>query len=328
MERKAISLLSGGLDSVLATKMIIEQGIEVVGLHFSSPFTSRRERASGFQALRAARELGIRTILMEKGEEYIEVVRHPRYGYGKNMNPCIDCRVFMLKMAAKMMAEEAASFVITGEVLGQRPMSQRRDTINLIEKQSGLAGLIVRPLSAAHFPPSIPEREGIVKREALLDIAGRSRAVQYNLVAEYKLKEFGSPGGGCLLTDQFFSKRLKDLFLKDPDFTMKDVELLRIGRHFRLDDTSKLILGRDKGENEMLYELWSVPYILLSPSGFKGPLGIFKGRLTDENLRIAANLIAHYAKANSSAIYLEINNGSLERHVAEIYYIDPNRFII
>jgi len=182
MNKMAFSLISGGLDSAVATKLILDQGIDVVGLTFTSPFSSKKERFEGLQAIRTAKELGIRLILKEKGLDYIDVIRHPNHGYGKHMNPCIDCRIFMLRNTKEIMTSEDASFVITGEVLGQRPMSQRRPTIDLIERESGLASLILRPLSAKHFAPSKPELEGIVDRGLLLDIAGRGRTAQFNLV--------------------------------------------------------------------------------------------------------------------------------------------------
>lgn len=311
-------MISGGLDSALATKLILDQGIEVVGLHFTSPFSSRRERAEGLQALRTAEELGIRLILQEKGPDYIDMLRHPKHGYGKNMNPCIDCRIFMLKKTGDILAVENASFVVTGEVLGQRPMSQRRFTIDLIEKESGLQSLIVRPLSAKHFSPSRPEMEGILDRQKLLDISGRSRMVQYDLMARYKLKAFGSPGGGCLLTDGCYSNRLRDLLAHDRAFTMGDITLLSTGRHFRLRADTKLIIGRNKGENERLRSLWTQPYVLLFPIGFQGPIGILKGRLDPETIHIAGNIIADYGKNQGSTVTIESYNGSVARHEVEI----------
>ncbi|MCX5817908.1 MAG: 7-cyano-7-deazaguanine synthase [Proteobacteria bacterium] len=316
MNKKAISLLSGGLDSTLATKLIIDQGIEVVALHFTSPFSSKREKEGGLQAERTAQELGIRLILMYKGPEYLDVVKAPEHGYGKNMNPCIDCRIFMLKKTKEVMASEGASFVITGEVLGQRPMSQRRDTINIIEKKSGLTGLIVRPLSAMHFSPSIPETENTIDRSKLLDIVGRSREMQYRLVERFNLKEYGCPGGGCLLTDPIFSHKLRDLFLHDKVFTMQDIELLSVGRHFRLGAETKLIIGRDKNENEKLESQRQSPYVLCYPVGFKGPFGLLKGILNDETIGIAANIIGHYGKNESPTIAIELHNGQIEKRIA------------
>ena len=317
MNRKAISLLSGGLDSTLATKLIVDQGIEVVALHFTSPFSSKKEKERGLQAERTARELGVRLILMHKGPEYLDVVIAPKHGYGKNMNPCIDCRIFMLRKTKEVMAGECAGFVITGEVLGQRPMSQRRDTINIIEKESGLKGLIVRPLSAMHFSPSIPETEGTIDRSKLLDIAGRSREMQYRLADQLSLKEYGCPGGGCLLTDPIFSNKLRDLLLYDKAFTMQDIELLSIGRHFRLGAETKLIIGRDEGENEKLESRRQSPYVLFCPVGFKGPFGLLKGKLNDEAIGIAANIIGHYGKNKSLTIDIELNNGQTEKRIAD-----------
>jgi tRNA-uridine 2-sulfurtransferase len=311
---KAISLISGGLDSALSTKLVLEQGVDVVGLHFTSPFSSRRDREMGLQAAATAEELGIRLMVREKGADYLHVLRQPKYGYGKNMNPCIDCRIFMLRKTGEIMAEERADFVITGEVLGQRPMSQMRNTLRLIEKESGLESLILRPLSAKHFVPTKPEREGIVDRERLLGIAGRSRAVQYELAAKYNLTAFGCPGGGCLLTDPIFSNRLRDLFAHETSFTALDVELLNTGRHFRIDRDTKLVLGRNQGENERLRSLWYAPYVLLQPVGFSGPAGIFKGSSSGERLTLAASIMAYYGKQRGTEICLEVNNGSSTRH--------------
>ena len=325
MYKRAIVLLSGGLDSVLSAKIIIEQKIEVIALHFTSPFSSKKEKEKGLQAERAARELGIRLITIYKGRDYIDVVKSPKHGYGKNMNPCIDCRIFMLKKARDIMVEEHAGFVVTGEVLGQRPMSQRKDTIHIIEKESGLAGLIVRPLSAKHFFPSVPENEGIIDRSRLLDISGRSRHLQYRLAEEFNIKEYGCPGGGCLLTDSMFSHKLKDLFFHNSNYSMQDIELLSIGRHFRLSKDTKLIIGRNETENERLLAKGETPYVLICPSGFKGPTGIIKGTLNDENFSIAASIIGYYAKHHSPEVALELNNGrTKETRVAKTVAIDVN----
>ena len=326
MKKKAISLISGGLDSSIATKLILDQGIDVVGLHFTSSFASRRERLGGLQAIKTAEELGIRIILKEKGPEYIDVIRNPKHGYGKNMNPCIDCRIFMLRKTTEVMAEEDASFVITGEVLGQRPMSQRRPTIELIEKESGLESLILRPLSAKHFPLSRPESEGIVDRAQLLDITGRGRTSQFELVERYQLKAFGDPGGGCLLTEAMYSNRLRDLFAHDKNFTMFDIDLLNTGRHFRINADTKLILGRNKGEKEKLHAMWVLPYILVYAIGFPGPLGILKGNLGKEVMTVVANILSYYGKNKEPIITIETNNGAISRYEEDLINQDPEQY--
>jgi tRNA U34 2-thiouridine synthase MnmA/TrmU len=328
MNKKAISLLSGGLDSVLSTRVIMEQGIEVIALHFTSPFSSKREKERGLQAVRAVSELGISLILKHKGSEFIDIVRSPKHGYGKNINPCIDCRIFMLQKTKEIMAEEQAGFVVTGEVLGQRPMSQRRDTIRIIEKASGLEGLIVRPLSAMHFSPSIPEQEGVLDRNKLLDFAGRSRTPQYRLAEKYNLTEFGSPGGGCLLTDPIFTKKLKDLFEYDKTFGMKDLELLSIGRHFRLRADTKLVVGRNEIENDKLISLREAPYISFQPIGFRGPVAILKGVFDDRIINTVGNIIGYYAKNESAIILIESNNGTTNSHAVENRNITPEGLLI
>ncbi|MDR2018672.1 MAG: tRNA 4-thiouridine(8) synthase ThiI [Syntrophobacterales bacterium] len=317
MNRKAISLISGGLDSILATKLVMEQGVEVVGFHFTSPFSSRKDKEGGARAIKTASELGIDLITRHKENDYLEVLKNPKHGYGKNMNPCIDCRIYMLKITTTLMEETGASFVVTGEVLGQRPMSQRRETIRLIEKESGLEGLIVRPLSAMRFTPTIPELEGLLDRDKLLGITGRSRNTQYNLARKYNLQEFSKPGGGCLLTDPIFSVKLKELFREEKDFTLRDIDLLSIGRHFRLMEGTKLIVGRDKEENEKLRNLCSSPYIFFSPVDFRGPEAILKGPLNDEIIKMVGNIIAFYGKNTSPAFSVQSDNGTIETHIVE-----------
>ncbi len=312
MNRKAVSLLSGGLDSVLATRLVKDQGIEVIALHFTSPFcncTAKADKGCGFQAVRSASELGVQVAVKAKGLDYLRLVQSPPHGYGRNMNPCIDCRIFMLKAARTFMDEIGASFLITGEVLGQRPMSQRRDAMALIERESGLAGLILRPLSAQHFSPTLPEQEGIVDRQKLLDFTGRSRKGQYKLAKEYDLKEFGCPAGGCLLTDSIFAGRLRDLFQFNPDCTMYDAALLKTGRHFRLSEETKLIVGRDKAENDQIRSLSLAGHILITPVSFKGPSALVVGPANDEAIRTSANVIASYSKECAFPVTVTVTPG-------------------
>ncbi|MGD0231855.1 MAG: hypothetical protein ABSC19_16125 [Syntrophorhabdales bacterium] len=326
MKRKAVSLLSGGLDSVLATRLIMDQDIEVLALHFTSPFCNCTQKKAGngcgMQAARSAEELGVTVTVKTKGIDYLRMVQSPPHGYGRNMNPCIDCRIFMLRTARSFMEEVDAGFVITGEVLGQRPMSQRRDTISLIERESDLAGLIVRPLSAHHFPPTIPEQEGVIDRGRLLSLSGRSRKGQYGLAQDYGLTEFGCPAGGCLLTDSLFAGRLRDLFLFNPDCTMYDAALLKTGRHFRLSPSTKLIVGRNKEENDRLRGLAQAGHLFLLPVSFTGPSGLLVGPADGDTIGISANIMASYAKNCVFPVTVASGSAGSERHVVDRLPID------
>jgi len=246
---RAISLISGGLDSILATWLILQQNIDVIGITFSTPFFNL-ERAK-----RACEFLNIPLHIVDITEEYMDILKNPRFGYGKNMNPCIDCHAFMVKKAKELLKEFNAEFIITGEVLGERPMSQNKQSLKLVEKYSGTEDILLRPLSAKLLPPTKPEREGLVDREKLLDIKGRSRKVQLELAKKIGLKEIPTPAGGCLLTEPNFSRRLKDLLEHIKNMNRRDLELLKIGRHFRLDNNTKVIVGRNKEENEELMYL-------------------------------------------------------------------------
>lgn len=327
MNRKAISLLSGGLDSLLAARMVLDQEIEVVGLHFTSPLCNSIEQDKAERALKAGAELGIRTIVQDKGDKYLHLVRNPKHGYGKNMNPCIDCRIYMLHLTRRVMESEGASFLVTGEVLGQRPMSQRKETIRLIEKESGLGGLILRPLSAKLFPVTLPEEKGIIDREKLGAISGRSRHSQYLLVTRYGLKEFSGPAGGCLLTDPIFSSKLRELFAEEETCSMKDASLLRLGRHFRFNGV-KLVLGRNREENEYLQSFWAPPYRLVYPADFRGPVGITKGDPDETTREIIGNIISFYGKSSASPVVLDVYDGRVTRYTVEKTDIDPEKFRI
>ena len=295
---RAVALLSGGLDSTLAAKVVLQQGIELEALNFITIFcncTNRGETCLASQ--KAVESLGIPLRVFNVSEEYLDVVKHPKHGYGRNMNPCIDCRIFMMKKATKYMTEAGASFLVTGEVLGERPMSQRRDAMRLIEREADLEGLILRPLSAKLLPPSIPEKEGWVDREKLLNIQGRSRKPQIQLAAFFGIHDYPCPAGGCLLTDPGFAKRIKDLMVHDPDFTLNDVHLLKMGRHFRLSREVKLVVGRHEEENEKIQTFAQGEDISLRVSSFPGPLSLLRGKLDQGDIEKAAAITAHYSKA-------------------------------
>ncbi len=298
---KAIALLSGGLDSILATRLILEQGIEVEAVNFLTVFCNCTHRGKSCLASKSAADnLGIKLKVFEVSKEYFNIVKKPRYGYGSNMNPCLDCRIFMFKKAGEYMKETEASFLITGEVLGQRPMSQRRDAMRIIERDSGLDGLILRPLSAKMFKPTIPEKTGLVDRERLLDIKGRSRKPQMQLARELGVNDYPCPAGGCLLTDPGFTKRMRDLIEHKPDFIIDDVRLLKVGRHFRFSPGAKLVVGRDKEENKKLLDLAQEEDISFCPTKVKGPIGLGRGIFDATQLSAASAVVARYSDAGSN----------------------------
>ena len=299
--KKALALLSGGLDSTLAVKVMLEQGIEVEALNFTSPFCTCTGKNAGCksEAVRVAGEFNIPIKVMNKGTDYLEVVRNPKHGYGKAMNPCIDCRIFLLRKAKEYMAESGADFVITGEVLGQRPMSQRRDTLRVIERESGLEGLLLRPLSAKHFPPTIPEQEGWVDRERLLAIQGRSRKEQIHLAEELDVKNYPCPAGGCLLTELSFVSKVRDVFdhTKEKELNLRDFRLLKVGRHFRIGVGTKLLIGRNEAENELLERAVQPGEATLRWIEGSSPLGMVTGEAGDREIATAAEILLRYTKA-------------------------------
>lgn len=305
---KALALISGGLDSCLAAKIIKDLGIELIAFNTVSPFCLCTHRsASGciHGAHSASKNLGLKLIVINVAEDLFKIIKEPKHGYGSNMNPCIDCRILLFKKAKEAMREEGASFIITGEVLGQRPMSQRKNTMQLIEKESGLEGLVVRPLSAKALPVTIPEKEGWINPDALLAIVGRGRREQMDLAKDLGINDYPCPSGGCLLTDPEFSKRLKDL-LKFSELSIIEVKLLKLGRHFRLNDTAKLIVGRNEAENNQLLNLAKVgDHVFMPDETTAGPTALGLGVFNEELFKLSSTIIGRYCDLegkNSAAI--------------------------
>jgi len=303
VNRKAVALISGGLDSVLAAKVIMEQDFDIVGLYFTSAFSKRYGEEHKTHAVQVSRAMGIDLRIMDMGQDYIDMVRNPAHGYGKNLNPCIDCKIFMIRNAKAVMKELDAPFIVTGEVLGQRPMSQRRDTFHVIERDSDMRGMILRPLSAKLLPLTKAEQDGRVDREKLLGISGRSRAVQLQLAERYRISGYSAPAGGCLLTDKNFSEKLRDLFQDNHSVNSNDIKLLTIGRHFRMDAGVKIVVGRDNQENEMLMSLAPHGYHLFMPHGFQGPVALLNGKPTQDLKQTVGRLIITYSKHMSGRTY-------------------------
>jgi tRNA-specific 2-thiouridylase len=295
---RAFSLLSGGLDSLLATRLMMDQGIEVAALHFITPFFGYQKKGqeARYQE-RWERLYGIHARIIDVGDEYLRILRNPRYGYGKNFNPCIDCKVFLFSRAKAMMEEEKMDFLITGEVLGQRPMSQRRDTMRIVERDSGTDGVLLRPLCARLLKPTRPELEGLVDREKLLAITGRGRKPQMELAERMGVRHYPAPAGGCLLTDPELANRFRKHFDQSPMITVEEILLLQVGRHFQLSEDRHLVVGRKEEENQRLLDLLREGDILLRVQGIPGPLGLLRGPAGEEELRLAASIVARYSKA-------------------------------
>ena len=311
-KKKIVALLSGGLDSQLAVKMMQKQGFDVSAVAIKTPFCDFDcGRGCGFEIRERADTLGINLRTVYLGDEYIEMLKNPKHGFGSGMNPCIDCRAMMFDAAKKHMDEIGAEFIISGEVLGQRPMSQHGPALRKIEKESNLEGKIVRPLSAALLPPTDAEKNGLIKREDLGMIKGRSRKDQLQLAKEYEIDDPPNAGGGCLLTDPAFSLRAKDLFEHIETPTTNDIDLLKIGRHFRFNSKCKLIVGRNKEENDMIRALKLPKDILFEAKDYVGPTSLLRGEVVDEHVELAAQITLRYSDApkdNQSTITIENSN--------------------
>ncbi len=309
---KAVSLISGGLDSLLSSKLIMEQGIHVEGINFFTGFCveghthaiRKKDKAKPKRnnALWVAEQLGIKLHIIDVIEEYKDVLLNPKHGYGQNMNPCLDCKGFMVKKALEWIKENDFDFIITGEVVGQRPMSQRKDTMPVIQRESGAGDLLVRPLCAQHLPPTFPEREGWLDREKLLDFSGRTRKPQFALAEHYGFEDYATPAGGCcFLTDKSYSVKLVDLWKHrgNREYELDDIMLLKVGRHIRPNDKFKLIVSREEGENKFM-EGYKKQFSYLYISSHPGPLTLVEGEVTEEDLKLAGQIVARYSQGRDA----------------------------
>ncbi|WP_448588167.1 hypothetical protein [Thermocrinis sp.] len=313
---KALALLSGGLDSTLAVKLLQEQGIHIRALYFYTGFCiTEQKRRLGVKkedgshyinpALKSASQLGVPLDIVDISEEYFQVVLNPKYGYGKNVNPCIDCKIMMLKKAKEMMQEEGYHFVITGEVVGQRPMSQTMHMLRLIERESGLEGYILRPLSARLLPLTMPEKLGWVDRGKLLGIYGRSRKVQIELAKKYGLDYEQPAGGCCYLTDPNYAVRFKEALEKEGKLTREDLVLLSVGRHLRLPSGTKLIVARNEGEVNFLKGFLN-RYGYARREDGRGTLVLIKGSPTQEEYPFIAGVVCRYSKNEPAKVLIKV----------------------
>ncbi len=325
MKIKAIALFSGGLDSILAAKMIVERGFKVEALHFENPFAVSEKEQKQNLLNKVAGQLGIKLKYIALGKQYLRIIQNPKYGYGKNLNPCIDCRIWLLKQAKEYMDKVGASFLVTGEVLGQRPMSQHRQALFTIDKESGLAGLILRPLSGKLLRKTIPEEKGWVKRENLLAISGRSRKQQLCLADKYGIKDYFWAGGGCLLTDEGFTRRLKEI-IDSNELTLKNIQLLKIGRHFNFQGQFKFVVARNEKEGTEIEKLARKTDFLFKPIDKPGPTGLIRGSLTEANKKIGAEIVARYSSSQKGLKVAITKKSEETKHVVKAIKPKNNKY--
>ena len=299
---KAVGLLSGGLDSTLAARIVSDLGAEVHAVYFSMPWGCCNKT----KAFETAERLGIKFVPLQLDERYLEVIRKPKHGYGTALNPCVDCRIHMFSRARQYMDSIGAECVFTGEVLGQRPMSQMRHSMRKIEKETGLEGRLLRPLCARLLDPTIPEQEGKIDRDRLLSLSGRSRKDQMRLAEEFGIEDYLPPAGGCLLTDKNFARRMEDT-LKHGYRNFRETIALKWGRHFRLNENFKVFLGRDESENHSLKTYAHSDDWIMELPDKKGPTAVLKGYDPDESIfSTAAGLIRHYSRHRDNAAPVEV----------------------
>jgi len=328
---RAVALVSGGLDSMLAVRLVQEQGVHVEGINFYTGFCveghtqairrQEQERPKRNNALWVAEQLGIKLHIIEVIDEYKDVVLNPKHGYGAHLNPCLDCKGFMVRKAHEWMQAHDFDFIITGEVVGQRPMSQRRDTMPVVARESGAFERLLRPLSAKLLPETLPEREGWVDREGLLGLSGRSRKPQIALAAAWGFEDYAQPAGGCcFLTHEHYSHKLADLWQArgERDYDLDDIMLLKVGRHLRPRPGFKLIVGRDEGENNFLRG-YRRQYDHMTTLDVAGPLVMLDGELGEQDLELAARITARFGKGRDSAtVKVTFESASGDSRVFEV----------
>lgn len=287
---RALAMISGGLDSILAAKLIKDQGIEVIGICFKSYFFNEDN------ARRMVEQIGIKLEVIDFSEEHFKLVKNPKHGLGKNMNPCIDCHAMMMNYSGKLLEEFKADFILTGEVLNQRPMSQNRQALNIVKKESGFSNKILRPLCALNLEPTEMELQGLVDREKLLNISGRSRKEQMALAEEWDIKDYPSPAGGCKLTEPGYALRLRDALSKNENLSAKEIDLLRFGRHFTSPDGTKIIVSRTGEEGQAIKGILDKSDLAFLPSSHNGAMAIIQGKATDADKELACRIAARYSK--------------------------------
>lgn len=318
--KKAVALISGGLDSLLATKAILEQGIHVEGINFFTGFCveghthalRKKDQVKGKRnnALWVAEQLNIKLHIIDIVEEYKSIVINPKYGYGAHLNPCLDCKIFMVGKAREWMEENQFDFIITGEVIGQRPKSQKKKFLPIVAEESGAFDRLLRPLCAKNLPATLPEREGWVDREKLFNFSGRNRKPQMALADDFGFKEYAQPAGGCcFLTNEHYSAKLKDLWQNrgTRQYELDDIILLKIGRHIRPNSNFKLIIGREESENHYL-EGYCHQFTHIRPLSHMGPFALYDGENSAEDLTLAAQIVARFGQGQfSDKVQIEVN---------------------
>ena len=314
---RALAMISGGLDSILAARLIKEQGIEVIGICFRSYFFNEEN------AKRMTKQIGIRLEVVDFSKEHFEMVKNPSHGWGKNMNPCIDCHSIMMRYSGELLEKFNADFIITGEVLNQRPMSQNKSALNIVKKQSGFSEKILRPLCAKNLDPTPMEVNGLVDREMLLDISGRSRKVQMELADKWGIKDYPSPAGGCKLTDPNYSIRLKELVERKENVTEKDIHLLKYGRHFITDDKTKIIVTRTAEEGESIKVLLNKNDLMFLTSKYNGAMVIIPegNNPTENDIIIACRMAVRYSKGKDEES-VEVKFGRVSTNFSDKRLVD------